>query len=353
MKKHRKRKALLVVAALLIIFRLFLPTLVKNYLNNVLVELPGYTGAVKEVDIALIRGAYVIKGLHLSVVDAGTEIPFINLPEADISVEWKSLFKGRIVSEIILNKPEIIYVMEDQEETAETEEEDWTKALTDIVPLDINHFEIHDGRLSLLMVSSKPKVDLAMENLELSADNLSNVISSERTLPSPFNMTGKTFGNSTFAINGGINLLKEIPDMDISFELENANVTALNDLTTYYGKVDFESGVFNLYGEMAIADSYLKGYLKPFLKDSKLIGSEDNFLETVWEGFIGFFKFTFKNQKTDTVAMKVPFEGDLSDVETAIWPTVGSIIKNAWIEAFNNNVDNTIEFKDAFQDKEN
>ncbi|AWV97087.1 DUF748 domain-containing protein [Arcticibacterium luteifluviistationis] len=351
MKKYRKRKILIAIIALLIIFRLFLPVIVKNYLNNVLAELPGYTGAVENVDIALIRGAYVIKGMHLSVMDAGTEIPFINLPETDISVEWKSLFKGSIVSEIIMNDPEIIYIMEDQEDTEGAVQEDWTKALTDIVPLDINHFEIHSGKISLVMLSADPNIDLTMEKVELTADNLSNVIAARGTLPSTFEINANTFGEGTLSMNGNLNLLKEVPDMDISFKLENSKVTALNDLTRHYGKLDFASGMFNIYGEMAIADSYLKGYVKPFIKNSELIDSEDGFLETVWEGFIGFFKFILKNQKTDSVAMKVQFEGDLSNVETGVWSTVGSIIKNAWIKAFVNNVDNSIEFQDAFQDR--
>ncbi|MGB6037470.1 MAG: DUF748 domain-containing protein, partial [Cryomorphaceae bacterium] len=161
-----------------------------------------------------------------------------------------------------------------------------------------------------------------------------------------------TFGGGSFSIDGSLNLLKEVPDMDISFELENSDVTALNDFTKHFASFDFESGVFNLYGEMAIADSYLKGYVKPFLTDTRLVGEENSLKETLWEGFIEFFKFIFKNQRTDSVAMKVPFEGDLAKVETAVWPTALSIIQNAWIKAFTGETDNSIEFKDAFQEDE-
>lgn len=350
MKKYKKRKILLIFVLLLIAFRLYLPTLVKNYLNNVLAELPGYTGAVEDVDIALIRGAYVIKGLHLSVLEAETEIPFIRIAKADISVEWKSLFKGKIVSEIILNEPEITYVMEDQEGTEGAKQEDWTKALLDIVPLDINHFEIHNGQVGLLLVSAEPKVDLKLTNIELTADNLRNVVAAKHTLPSPINLSATTFGEGNLSIKGKMNLLKEIPDMDISLELEKSSVTALNDFTKHYANIDFESGIFNVYSEVVIADSYLKGYVKPFITDSKLLGEKENVLETVWEGFVGFFKFVLKNQKTNSIAMKVPFEGNLDNVETSVWVTVASIVKNGWIKAFDNKVDNSIEFKDALKD---
>lgn len=62
------------------------------------------------------------------------------------------------------------------------------------------------------------------------------------------------------------------------------------------------------------------------------------------------FKFILKNQGTDTVATKVPIEGDLSQVGSKVFPTVLNIFKNTWIQAFTGNVDDNIEYKDAFQD---
>jgi hypothetical protein len=68
--------------------------------NRVLSEIPGYHGWVDDIDIALYRGAYVINGLHL--YKNGNKQPMLDFPKTDISIEWKSLFKGRIVSEIEL-----------------------------------------------------------------------------------------------------------------------------------------------------------------------------------------------------------------------------------------------------------
>ncbi|MGB6150508.1 MAG: hypothetical protein WBG48_00840, partial [Pricia sp.] len=59
------------------------------------------------------------------------------------------------------------------------------------------------------------------------------------------------------------------------------------------------------------------------------------------------FKFVLKNQSNNTLATKVPIEGDLSDVGTKIWPTVTNIFQNAWIKAFQGIVDDDIDFEDA------
>ena len=81
--------------------------------------------------------------------------------------------------------------------------------------------------------------------------------------------------------------------------------------------------------------------------ETKLIGKEDGFLETLWEGFVGVFKFILKNQGTNTLATKAPIEGDLTNSKTKIWPTVFNIFKNGWISAFKGEVDEDIEYKDV------
>ncbi|MBJ7880263.1 DUF748 domain-containing protein [Gelidibacter salicanalis] len=350
--KKKRYTILIIIVVVLVAFRLYLPTLVKNNLNKILADIPGYYGQVEDVDIALIRGAYVINGMYLNKVNAKTQIPFLNFPNNDISIEWKSLFRGKIVSEIIMTSPEVIYIFEDQKTPSEgktADVDDWTKALTEIVPIDINHFEVHNGKIAFVQLQAEPNIDLNISKIELYADNLRNVISKEGTLPSPIHATGVTFGNGNMTLDGDINLIKEIPDMNLEFALEGSNATALNDLTRHYAGIDFEKGTFELYSEIAIANGYLKGYIKPMITDSKLIGKEDGFLGVLWEGFVGFFKFVLKNQRTDTLATKVPIEGDLNHVESGVWPTVINIFGNAWIKAFKGEVDDDIDFEDAFQ----
>src|SRR5690554_1825476 len=323
-----------VILILLFAFRLYLPTLVKNYVNKVLAEIPGYYGQVDDIDIALLRGAYVIKGMYLNKGTATSNVPFLSFPESDISIEWKSLFHGKIVSEIIMDSPKVIYVFEDQKEKeGDANVDDWTKALTDLVPIDINHFEVHNGTLAFVQLSADPDVDLQINQLELTADNLKNVVEKERILPSPIRASGVSIGNGKVALEGYMNLVKEIPDMDLSFSLQNADVTAFNDFANYYAKLDFEKGSFSVFSEVAIADGHLVGYIKPLLTDSQLIGEDDSFLEVLWEGFVGFFKFILKNQGTDTLATKVPIEGDLNNLEAGVWPTVFNIFKNGWVQA--------------------
>lgn len=349
---YRKKRYVIpaIIIGILVIVRLLLPTIVKKYVNDVLADIPGFYGHVEDIDISLIRGAYVIDSLYLNKVDAGSEVPFIKLEETDISVEWKSLFQGRIVSEIVLTRPQFIYVFEDQvqDEAADPDIDDWTKALTDLVPIDINNLKIIDGKAAFVQLTADPNIDLNLNQINLNATNLRNVLRTERELPSQVTATAVSIGQGRFKLDGKMDLVKEIPDMDISFSLQDANVTALNDFTNYYAGIDFAEGSFNVFSEMAIANGFLTGYIKPLLKDSKLISAEqDSFLNTLWEGFVGFFKFVLKNKGNNTLATKVPLEGDLNNVSTKVWPSIYNVFKNGWIQAFKGVVDNDVTYEDA------
>ena len=43
-------------------------------------------------------------------------------------------------------------------------------------------------------------------------------------------------------LDGNMDIIKEIPNIDIAFSIKNVNVTALNNFTNYYTGIDFESG---------------------------------------------------------------------------------------------------------------
>jgi hypothetical protein len=57
-----------------------------------------------------------------------------------------------------------------------------------------------------------------------------------------------------------------------------------------------------------------------------------------------------KNQKKDQVATRVPLNGTIENIETAVWPTLFGVLRNAYIEAFRGEFDNNITLQDALKD---
>src|SRR5690606_16352624 len=156
----RPYKIVLGIVIVVIIFRLLLPSIVKNYVNRTLDDLPGYVGHVDDIDIRLIRGAYAIDTLVLKKRTDTSSYPFLKINHVDLSIEWKQIFKGKLVGEVILEKPSIHILAETPDPTHEPSKEHWTETLKDLMPLTINKLEIADGEFTYLDRTTSPEIDL-------------------------------------------------------------------------------------------------------------------------------------------------------------------------------------------------
>jgi Domain of Unknown Function (DUF748) len=351
----RKRVIFFSIIVALIIFRLFLPLIVKNYVNKVLNRIPGYHGSVDNIDISLYRGAYVIHGLKL--YKNGNKKPMLDFPTTDISIEWRSLFHGRIVSVIEMSHPAFNYYITPNKLSAKEtpREDDWTKALHKLVPFKINRFTVEDGKFLYADIVESPDINLLIQKISLSATNLGNVVDRAKTLPSDVKLNAVSFGGGNLTATAKMNLLKKMPDMDVNISLQKSDVTALNTLSLATAGFDFEKGQFELYSEFAINKGYLKGYFKPMFHNIHLMDSlgkpNSSILKRVWEGMITIFGFVLKNKRKDSFATKVPIEGDLNDPNLNIWTLIKNIFRNGFIKPFSNEVDNDIQFSDAREKK--
>ncbi|HXR79306.1 MAG TPA: hypothetical protein VN763_00235, partial [Saprospiraceae bacterium] len=72
-KKRKTLRIVLIILGVLVILRLILPYWVLHIVNTKLSELSGYVGFVKDIDISLHRGAYVVKDLYINKVDTATQ----------------------------------------------------------------------------------------------------------------------------------------------------------------------------------------------------------------------------------------------------------------------------------------
>ena len=326
----------LVLLIVIVLFRLISPIIVKKYVNKELANIEGYNGQIDHIDISIIKGAYIVEGLFLNKVDTETQIPFLDFPKIYFSLDFRSFLKGRLVSEIVFDNPKIVYIFEDHLDEQEkiTEVVELGEELTDIVPLTINHFEIINGSISFVELTTDPDIDIHITELDLVAKNFGNRKSKKRKVPSTITATAISIGEGKLSLDAKLDTAKKPTDIEITFSLENADLTAFNDFSRQYAGVDFSRGSLSLHSEIAIENGYINGYLKPLIANSKLIGKGDQFDEILWEGFVGLFKDLLKNQRTNTLGMKIPIKGDLNKIKTKKFSSVISIFENAWIKAF-------------------
>lgn len=341
----------------LVIFRLILPSIVLKHVNKSLQEIEGFTGHVEDIDIHLYRGAYVIKGLDLKKTGGKVPVPFFATPETDISIEWKSIFDGKIVSEIDIYNPQLNFVVGPTEEQSQTSiDKHWTEVVKDLVPIDINRLQIFDGEIHYLDTKKKPAIDLFLNNVDAIALNLSNVENDSKALPSPIEATGNAYGNGKFRMTMNMDALKKDPTFDLNAELTGVDITKLNDFLKASANVDANAGTFHLYTELAAKHGGFEGYVKPVIKDLDLVDwkkeKKDGFFHRLYETIIGGASEVIENHPEDQIAAKIPIKGSFDNPQPDIWATIGSLLKNAFIQALKPSIDNSVQFSGQPKSKE-
>jgi hypothetical protein len=351
----RTTKILIALVVLLVIARLLLPYFVLRYVNKTLADMGAYTGHVDDIDIQLIRGAYQLDELRIRKINGKLKEPFLYIPKTDLSVEWKSLFKGKLVSEVECYKPEINFAFSENEASSQTGAEvDWTAYLKKLLPISINRFAVIDGKVELTSLVTQPRADLSLQNFQGEIRNIRNVEDKANKLPSPVVASGDVPGyGGTMNFSANMNLLKITPDFDYNMRFTDMQLVKLNTLARHYANLDFERGTVSVYSEMAMYDGKLNGYLKPLTKGMKIFKLNEHegrsvgkfFTELIVQGGTAILK----NQKKDQVATRIPLNGTIDNIETATWPTVFGLLRNAYIEAFKKEFDNNITLGDALK----
>jgi hypothetical protein len=345
----RKAKIIIAIVVVLIALRIALPYILLHYANKNLAEMNGYYGHVDDIDVALYRGAYQLDSIYLNKVDekGGGQTEFFSARTVDLSLEWKALFSGGLVGELIFDRPKLRFT-KDLAELDEVSKDtaDFRELLRDLMPVKVNRCEIQDGSLHYVDNSSSPKMDLAVTNLYATALNLKNAYDSKEVLPASLDATGNMYGGA-LELNMKMNPLAVETTFDLNAEVEKADMTKLNDMFQAYAGFDVNKGFFSMYVEAAAKDGKFTGYVKPLIDGLDVVewkgqDKKDNFFQKIWESMVGGVGEIFQNQKKDQFATKINFSGDMDNPSVNVFQAIVLVLQNAFVKSLRPAIDNQI-----------
>jgi hypothetical protein len=336
---------------MLIAARLALPYVVKDEVNRKLAALAAYDGHVDDIDIHLWRGAYSIDGLEIVKTGAKRPVPFFKAARINLSVEWRSLWKGSIVSEAEFLAPELNLVQGRTKQDSQLGgEENWNRRLEELFPFRFNTLTLHYGTVRFLAPGINTRDAITARNVEGEVTNLTNVIETGKETFANFALTANVLDGAPASVKGSVNAFATTPTFDVNMEVKKVQLPQVNPWLREYIKADAEAGKFELYMELAAADGKFTGYAKPILEDVDLYRSgepEKNPLKRLWEGFLDFAANVLENKDADQVAARIPFKGTIKDPQTSLFATIASVLHNAFISAFARSLEGSISLRDV------
>lgn len=103
---------LVIIALSLVALRVALPDIVRDTLNDKMANMgEDYRGEVEDVELAIWRGAATLKNVSVHKIQDNEQVPFFQVPQADLSLRWAPLIKEQILAiKIHLIEPELNFV---------------------------------------------------------------------------------------------------------------------------------------------------------------------------------------------------------------------------------------------------
>ena len=357
--RYRRRSrwllVLLVLLALLVLARVALPSVVQWYVNKKLDEAEGYTGQVGDVDLHLIRGAYQIKDVHILSTNEEVETPIFDAELVDLSVDWRAAFRGALVAEVWLVRPVLNIIDEEVKDDAPKEEgKGWQQIIQDLFPIRIDKFVAEDGEIHFRNFTSDPPVDIYLREVYLKITNFTNSREVASTVPTTLEGTAIPMTQGDLDVKLEFDPYAEQPQFDLNVRLTDLKVSTLNDFLDAYANLDVEAGSMDLAVEMAADQGKILGYVKPVIRDlevfqwqADVVEQDQGLLRSAWEAAAGFISEVFENKPQDTFASRVPIAGELDSPETGVVNAVFAILRNAFLEAIEPQVEGSIELEDV------
>jgi hypothetical protein len=342
-----------ILVASLIALRLALPSIVKGYVNDKLHALQAYDGEVADIDIALWRGAYRIRGIRIAKRDVKQSTPFFSSDRVEFSIEWRSLLRGSLVAEGVFGQPNLNLVQAGNEKQSQLgKEESWGARLEDLFPFRFNTVRVENGTITFRAPGIRTEDALKATQVNGEISNITNVVDSGKEAFAAFRTTATVLDSGSAAINGRVNPLTPSPTFDVNLQLRNVLLPKVNPWLRQYIKADAESGDFELYLELAAADGKFKGYAKPMMRNVQMYSSEEpekNPLKRLWEGVVDFAAKVLENDETGEIAARIPFTGTIQNPKAGIFETIVSVLHNAFVSAFARSLEGSISLRDVKQ----
>lgn len=327
---------LIFLAIALIILRMQLPAMVKDYLNGKLADMGNYHGEVADVDIHLWRGAYSVNQLEIIRKDQPSVV-FFKADTIDTAVSWSALLKGRVVANVDLIDAQIHLVDKESEDKTD-HEPTWRQTVQEILPIEIDQLNIENGEIHFHNFNSDPPVHLVFYQLNGEITHLSNTDRSEGIASANFDVQGLLLDNASATMNGQLDPLGDFHNFEVNLKITGIELTKLNDVSEAYGNFNFKSGNGDFVMELQAVDGQLTGYTKPILDNVEIFDLEkdleDGVFSAAWQAIVGAFGQIFRNEPKDRIATQIEIQGNLDDPDISTWQAFLAIMQNAFVSAF-------------------
>lgn len=334
-----KKRALILLAvvAVPVGLRAALPGIVKSKINAKLARVEGWKAAVRDVDLAVLRGSLVLHDLE---ADGKSSSIRLSVARAAVNISWGALLRRKLIAsvEIVEPKASLTVKRADREKAkgaagqAKDKAEDLFPNLKGLFPFRLDRLAVRDGAITV----KEGELETNLTGFYFIVDGLTN-FPKKGDDPRAKGEAGATVSkDGTVRLDFRLSPAARPPAFDFALAVKKIDLPEVNPLLRAQFGMDVDAGDFELVAEATSAAGGFNGYVKPFVKDLKMgptHGKKGGPMKVIKEAVVGAVAAVLKNDKTDAVAAKVPFEGRYDNPEIGVWEAFFSVLRNAFVKA--------------------
>jgi Virulence factor BrkB/Domain of Unknown Function (DUF748) len=345
MSPHSRRATIVVTAvAVVAITRAGLPALLTWLANIAIRRLPGIRGAIRHVRINFLAPALTVHGLSLAKLNGAAPALRIEVSSILVTSEWKSLLTGSLIASIRIDSPRLFLGVngthhpDDPPKPGPGSEKaahgTWQEKVKQLYAFRISSVVLTDGAVRVLGVPGEIGAVVAIDHLNLRAQNITNSGDIARTLMAKLSVDARVLATGKLQLKAEGYPLAEVPTFNADFTSSDIDLTQLQSVIEKATEIDVRREIVSLYLEAAAADGQIRGYAKPVFDHLELEPPRHS-------GFVAHMKawaaealaWLGKNKRKDRIATRLDFDGAIDDPDLDITDAVLRFIRNAFITA--------------------
>jgi hypothetical protein len=227
---------------------------VEQELNR---HLQGYTVRLGKLDLHPLRFAVDLYDVMI-VQEAYPEPPIVHVPRINAGVHWRALLSARVVSDVLLERPNVqVNLKQIREEAADDvplQARGWQEAVQAAFPLKVNNLRVLDGNVTY--IDEGPFEPLRLSELNMRAGNIRNIRSEAGVYPSDIHLEGRIFDAGKVQLDGQADFLA-VPHLAVKAQigLEHVELHYVKPVATRYN-IALQRGTLSGMGEVEYTPTF-------------------------------------------------------------------------------------------------
>jgi len=314
--------------------------LAANVLESAKLRLDGHADFLAEPH-AGINAALDLSGLEIARLQPIFEHYDVRARNGTLSmagaVEYAPKMKKVQLARVALDRPDVEYVKRRAGQASAGEKAAQTAAKVTTQPevvVRADDVQLDRARLAYANETTDPPYRLFVADCGVHLRNFTNVRTGEDDSKGTAEVSGKFMDSGATTARADFRPKPNGTDFDVNLQIENTDVTTMNDLWRAYGKFDFERGSFSLYSQLTVTNGYVDGYVKPIFVELDVdAGKEAGIGKKLYAGIVGGVTTILRNPPRDQVATETKLSGPLDNPQTSTLEVIGKLVQNAFFKA--------------------